>query len=403
MEAASRISFTRLVFTNIRRRPYRNIATILCFAFIASSFLSARYLISGTNNSLDVGLAKMGADIMVVPQQAGLVGQNVLLTGEPSSFIFENSPELAISNVAGVSKLESQVYLATLSASCCAYPVELIGFNQSNDFTVTPWVNSTLGRQLMTNEVLVGCEVMGDEGTQLVFYGTNFTIAGRLGQTGMGMDRAIFMQMEDAYTMAANSRTMAVSPINVKPGQVSAILVRVDPGADVDSVAASIEFLVPGSATITPGNLIKTVSEQISSTTQLLYVTAASVLIVSLPLIALVSSMVVNERRREIGILRSMGASKGFVLKLFFSEAIVLSLVGGALGAGASFAIVYSFQSLIAMNLDVPFLWPSIGPALMEVGLALVLVVAAGALASLIPVARTSRLGPYETIRSGEA
>ncbi len=70
MASTGSISFARLLKRNIKKRSYRNIATILCFAFVAASILSARYLIIGTTNCLNVGISRIGADLIVVPANA---------------------------------------------------------------------------------------------------------------------------------------------------------------------------------------------------------------------------------------------------------------------------------------------------------------------------------------------
>ena len=114
--------------------------------------------------------------------------------------------------------------------------------------------------------------------------------------------------------MAAESNTTAVEPLNIQPGQISAVLVRVESGYSIGGVAAVIGSTISGIQVIQSSGLVNTVANQISATTQLLYVAAASVNLVSLPLIALVSSMVINERKREIGILRATGATKRFIL-----------------------------------------------------------------------------------------
>ena len=406
MTTARSISFARLLRKNIERRPYRNIATILCFAFVACSILSAGYLNSGTTNSLNVGVSRLGADLIVVPANCTAAGEDVILTGQPTTFFFNTNPVPEIMRVPGVTAVSPEIYIATLRASCCSYPVQLIGFNSSQDFTITPWLQTNLGRPLKQDEVIVGSAIIGNVGAQLRFYGQNFTIAGRLAHTGTGIDETVFMRMQDVYTMAAESKTNAVEPLNIQPGQISAVLVRVAPAYDPEgvpaSVAAAIEFSVPGSQVIMSSGLVKMVEKQISATTQLLYVAAASVALVSLPLIALVSSMVINERKREIGILRAMGGTKWFILKLFFAETITLTLIGGIIGVFASFILMFSFQNLIALNLQIPFLWPSISQTFAEAGMALVIVVGVGTLASLYPAVKSSRLEPYDAIRSGE-
>ena len=401
--ATGSISFLKLLSRNIRRRPFRNIATILCFAFVAASILSAGYLISGTTNSLNVGISRMGADIMVVPANSSAAGESLILNGQPTTFFFNNNPVPEIMRDPGVAAVCPQLYIATLGASCCSYPVQLIGFNSSQDFTITPWLQTKLVGPLKQNEIIVGSAIIGNVGSQLKFYGQNFTIAGKLSPTGMGLDDTVFMRMQDAYVMAAESNTTAVEPLNIQPGQISAVLVRVAPGYSIAGVAAVLGSTISGVQVIQSSGLVNTVANQISATTQLLYVAAASVTLVSLPLIALVSSMVINERKREIGILRATGATKRFILKLFFSEAIALALIGGILGVFSSFIMIYSFQHFIALQLQIPFLWPSVGQTLAEAGLVLVLVVGAGAAASLYPAMKNSRLEPYNAIRSGES
>ena len=211
------ISFLKLLSRNIRRRPFRNMATILCFAFIAASILSAGYLISGTTNSLNVGISRMGADIMVVPANSSAAGESLLLNGQPTTFFFNNNPVPEIMRDPGVAAVSPQLYIATLGASCCSYPIQLIGFNSSQDFTITPWLQTKLVGTLKQNEIIVGSAIIGNVGSQLKFYGQNFTIAGKLSPTGMGLDDTVFMRMQDAYAMAAESNTTAVEPLNIQP------------------------------------------------------------------------------------------------------------------------------------------------------------------------------------------
>jgi len=61
----------------------------------------------------------------------------------------------------------------------------------------------------------------------------------------------------------------------------------------------------------------------------------------------------ITERTREIGILRSLGASKRFIVTLIFQESFVVSLIGVVLGIGSSFIIAKSvkivFPTLVVM------------------------------------------------------
>ena len=49
--------------------------------------------------------------------------------------------------------------------------------------------------------------------------------------------------------------------------------------------------------------------------------------------------MAILERRREIGIMKAIGASDGDVKKLFFAEAGAMGILGGVLGVALGWAI----------------------------------------------------------------
>jgi putative ABC transport system permease protein len=99
----------------------------------------------------------------------------------------------------------------------------------------------------------------------------------------------------------------------------------------------------------------------------------------------------VLERRQEIGLRRALGAKKGQIRAQFLSEAILLSLLGGAAGVilGIACTAVYSHTKG----------WPVVIP--LEAwagGLAAALVI--GALAGLLPAVRAARLSPTRALWS---
>src|SRR5512135_2085112 len=84
-------SFFRLVVKNLQNYPYRNIAVVLSFAIIAGTLFSALYLVGGARQSLETGMDRMGADIMVVPEKYAAASQSVILTGQPTTFFFNDT------------------------------------------------------------------------------------------------------------------------------------------------------------------------------------------------------------------------------------------------------------------------------------------------------------------------
>jgi putative ABC transport system permease protein len=99
----------------------------------------------------------------------------------------------------------------------------------------------------------------------------------------------------------------------------------------------------------------------------------------------------VLERRSEIGLRRSLGATKGHIRAQFLAEAILLALLGGAVGvaAGALATVVYAHTKN----------WTTVVPTLAWAG-GLAAAILIGALAGLLPAIRAARLSPTEALRT---
>ncbi len=392
-----------LVKRNLANRPYRNIAAIFAYAIIAATLFSSQFLMDGAQQSLDAGISKMGADILVVPEEYSAAGQNVILIGQPNSFFFEDTGYQKISHIPGVAKASPQIYVATLFASCCAAPVQMIAIDQEHDFTVSTWLKNNPGVTLGKDDIIIGSSIIQNVGNDLMFYGHTFHVVGILARTGMGVDNSVFLRFEDAYVMADESGLKATKKLTIPPGMVSAVLVKVDPGVSPADVAQEIQKQVPGTKTITPNGLLNAVSGQLGAVTRILYGATLAVTIVAVPLLGFISAMVVQERMKEISILRALGAKKAFVMRIILAESFALAIIGGVIGITVVAGILVLYQDFIAFTLKIPFMIPSPGTMLVDGGSTILLSIGIGGLSSLYPATIITRLEPYESIRKGES
>jgi putative ABC transport system permease protein len=97
----------------------------------------------------------------------------------------------------------------------------------------------------------------------------------------------------------------------------------------------------------------------------------------------------VLERRSEIGLRRALGATKGHIRTQFLSEAMLLAVLGGAVGVGAGAAATAIYASTKHWAIVIPTIaWTG--------GLAAALLI--GAIAGLLPALRAARMSPTQAL-----
>ena len=121
--------------------------------------------------------------------------------------------------------------------------------------------------------------------------------------------------------------------------------------------------------------------------------------LLSVVLIGLVFSMAAYERRRELGVLRALGATRNFVLRSRLTEAGLLALGGGVAGVVVVAIGLSVFRKAIFDNLGIPFVFPDVPGLLLQVGLGLLLALLSVTLAALIPAYRISHEDPAAAMR----
>lgn len=107
--------------------------------------------------------------------------------------------------------------------------------------------------------------------------------------------------------------------------------------------------------------------------------------------IGVANTMVISvlERRAEIGLRRSQGATRGHIRIQFFGEALLLALLGGASGILIGWLVTFVYARLQGWPLDIP-LWVAAG------GMGATLLI--GGVAGLYPAIRAARLPPTEAL-----
>ncbi|HUU74922.1 MAG TPA: FtsX-like permease family protein [Methanoregulaceae archaeon] len=399
------------IMSGIRNKPGRNLATVFCFAFIAANIFSGQYLMAGASDSLDQGISRMGADLLVVPPHylvflkgAGSDNTMAIVRVEPSIYRVNANVMDKILQVQGVSETSPQLFVTTVDIpELSPSPIDIFAIDPATDFSIQPWLRHPLRNPLGHDEVIVGHEITGEESSKISLYGHTYTIAGRLDPSQSAADNTLFLRLDDAYALAAEDGIVKSGP-RISPGEVSAILVRLEPGEDPDLAEVRIKHLFPPTSFTVIGRhfSLDPIAKDIQGLPDLLNYISVIVIVAAFPLIALIAAMVAHERQREIGILRTMGAKKNIIIFLVIAESLSLAAIGGIIGVCASLIILMLLNAQGSLNgvLQVSFQMPGTAAIGMMAAMALFVVIAIGCISSLYPAYRSSTMNPYEAIRS---
>ena len=389
----------KLAVKIIRGSSFRSLAIFLAVAGVAGFLLATTLIIAGAQYSLDSGLKRLGADILIVPQGTETKVETALLMGRPTNVWMPRDNLQKIAAVSGVEAVSPQVYLGSIYGSpCCSVPdMYIVVYDPATDFTIIPWLEKNLRRSLAKGEVIGGSYISPPEGSEHIgLYGYYVTLIGNLEPTGTGIDQTLFMTADTAVDISKASLTRAAQPAYATQkfsleNDISAILVKVAPGVDVHRVALQILKDTDGMAPIESAQLFGAFRSQMNGLLWGFFAITLIVWAVAMVLIGVVFSMAANERRREMAVLRAVGATRNFIFRSVLTEAALLALSGAIVGIGASAFGLFIFKDMIAGSLKMPFLFPSIPSFIGLFGAGVALAIVSVALSALIPAIRLSR------------
>jgi putative ABC transport system permease protein len=370
--------------------------------------VAASLIDRASRNGLELGIRRLGADLVAVPRGLENSLINTYITGNAALFYMDRALEQQISHLDWVERTSPQLFIKSLSnAQCCsAWNVFLIAFEPETDFTVKPWLSGNRNRKLRANEILVGAAINASPGSEIRFFGQKFTVAGTLDPSSMGLDTTIFIPMQGAVRMIQESGEKAEKALIIRPDQISAILIKLKPesrgGLPVWKAAYEIEKAIPEVSVIQPSDMMLKVQKNLTGILRTLHTAGYAIWPVTALLIGLVFALAANERKSEIGLLRAIGATRSFIFLMIIGEALFISALGALTGIAVSSGLVLGFSRLIALSLEIPFNAPDFSELLFFDTLALFLALLTGAVSAAIPAYQSSAMEPYEAIRRGE-
>lgn len=150
-------------------------------------------------------------------------------------------------------------------------------------------------------------------------------------------------------------------------GKVSQIFVKADKPADIPAVLAELKAFLPEYNIYTMEeftSLLTVENVQGGALSTFIDVMIGIGVVIGFAVVLLSMYMAVLQRTREIGILKALGASRWFILRIILAEALVMGLGGTVVGIGLSFAARALILALYPASLTqaiTPDWWPIAG------------------------------------------
>ena len=390
---------------NVIRRKGQSILTALITALTVLTFVLAFSVLSTLQEGIKLSNARLGADVIVLPNKSNADAFQTIFTAEPVNIYMPEWLAGQIAQVAGVEKITTQFFTQSLDMGCCSIggATRLVGFDQETDFILKPWLNQQNLSGLENNQMIIGGSIPAFLGNQASVLGGIFTIVGSLYPTGSGMDETIFMDIDVARKLAKESPYLQTLWKKEAPDNlISAILIKVEDDVDPALVAESINSLDLTVEAAATSELVSKMRFQMTIIGKLVFALWLSVFFVAgLALIGRFSALA-RERKKEIGLLRAIGVQKIAIFKLVVLEAWLIAGTGGLIGSALGVLGVNSILQALRSSLDLAigqWSWVSaLASGLLGIMVALLL----GFLSSVYPAFRSACLDPQEAITRGE-
>jgi putative ABC transport system permease protein len=167
------------------------------------------------------------------------------------------------------------------------------------------------------------------------------------------------------------------------------ILVKVKDGYDQEKVAAKINEVLPGNKINLTRELVIDAQERIPGLNTFLRVLVGLAAFVSTIFVLLSMYTTITERRKEIGILKSLGASTGFIIGTIEGEAFLIGILGIVVGSLTAFAASYVIGKKFGLAFEFSSGW---------VLTAVAIAIGGSLIGALYPAWRASGIDPVEVM-----
>lgn len=376
------MTLTHIALQNLRRRMGKTVFLLLTFFLVVGTITALNVLALGMKDELQNKLSQYGANVVISPrsEHLNLSYGGLSVSGVDYEVKKLNSNVLdTVSKTLGSTVTVAPKVIGSIDVSSKRYMIIGLDFNQ--ELKIKPWWKID-GEIPKDNQVVIGSQLASksnlQRGDMMDFGQDKYQVVGVMVETGGSEDNGVFTTIKTARSLTGINTEWSLIEINsLDSGKTVSQLTPVLPEANV----AEVTQLVQGS---------KESVERFSSFSW--SISLAMGLIGALVIIVTLAGNV-NDRARELGVLRAIGFRKKHILSLLSREAFIVSTGGSILGYVVGIFVPLLLGPLLVQN-SIPFA-PHLG-----LGTALILgSLGVGLAAMIYPAWRTIKLDLQDALR----
>ncbi|MBI3209518.1 MAG: ABC transporter permease [Candidatus Solibacter usitatus] len=327
-----------LVIENLKHRWVRTMLSALAVGVQVTMILTLVGLSYGTLEEMSQRSRGVGADILVRPPGTSIIGLSTAPIPEKVLDFVRKLPHVAIA---------TGITVQPIGGVNSVYGIDMESFSQ-----MSGGFKFVAGGPFQNSDDVVIDEYWAQQnrlrvGSQTQFMNRSWRVCGVVEP---GKLARMFLPIKTVQDLSANT------------GKLTMIYVKLDQPNNLQAALAAVKNALPDYQIYSLEEFLSLISvNNVPGLKAFIYVVIAISVVVGFLVVFLSMYTAVLERTREIGILKALGATPGFVLSVLVRETVVLALAGSAAGIvftyGTRWAIMHYVPGSLTQTI-VPEWWP---------------------------------------------
>ncbi|HET6172236.1 MAG TPA: ABC transporter permease [Gaiellales bacterium] len=382
----------RIASIGVRTRRLRAGLSALGIAIGVAAIVAVLGLSASSQAGLLAEIDRLGTNLLTVTTGQTLSGDTAELPIAAPGMIARIGP---VTQVADTGSMTASVYRSPLIPSAETGALSV----QAATLTLLPVVGATVTRGVYLNAAterepvaVLGAAAAQRLGIDQVYAGERIWLGGQWFYVAGILSSAVLAPEIDSSVLIGFPAAKTYLGFDGHPTTIYLRSVTSQVTAVQSVLAATANPEAPNEVDVSQPSAVLTARAAAQGALNGLFLGLGAVsLLVGAVGVANIMLISVLERRSEIGLRRALGATKGHIRTQFLSEAILLALLGGAVGVtlGVLATALYAHTKH----------WTTVIPTLAWAG-GLAAAIAIGAIAGLLPAIRAARLSPTDALRT---